>query len=536
VRNIRFTFVWLAVLVAVCLPRVHADTVESVIMPGKVIEGHAKIETDCQQCHARFKKGAQSGLCLDCHKDIAKDAIQKQGYHGRLIEKECRECHTDHKGRDMNIAPLDEKKFDHKLTDFVLKGGHAAAKVQCRDCHVKGKKYREAPSNCVACHRKDDKHKGKLGDACADCHTDKNWKDTRFDHSKTKFPLTGKHVDVACKDCHSDPAFKGAPTKCVACHKKDDDKKGHKGRFGEKCETCHNDRDWKSIHFDHDRSTKYPLKGKHRMAKCTACHTGILYKEKFVTTCVACHRADDDKKGHKGKFGDKCETCHVEKDWTAIIFDHDKQTKYPLRGKHITTKCTACHKGDLYKDKLKTTCFSCHEKDDKHKGQEGPKCESCHNERDWKTAPFDHGLTRFPLLGKHVKVECKKCHLTPAFKDASVACNACHKQDDERKGHKRRLGTECGDCHNARNWKEWNFDHDTRTHFKLDGGHKGIKCEACHVKPMTGKISLPGTCVSCHDDDDVHHGSFGHDCDRCHVTSKFNKIRPGVARGFRDAK
>ena len=524
-RSTRCVFVWLAVLAAVWHSGAIADTVENVIMPGKVIEGHADLESNCQKCHVRFKKSAQSGLCLDCHKEVAKDAIQKQGYHGRITEKECRICHTEHKGRNVNIAPLDEKAFDHKLTDFALKGGHAAAKVQCRDCHAQGKKFRDAPSNCVACHRKDDKHKGKLGDACADCHTDKNWKDTRFDHSKTHFPLTGKHVDVPCKDCHSDPSFKGASVKCVACHKKDDDRKGHKGRFGDKCETCHVDRDWKVIRFDHDRATKYALKGKHRLAKCTACHTGILYKEKFQTACIACHKKDDEREGHKGKFGDKCESCHVEKDWGISIFDHDKQTKYPLRGKHAQTKCSACHTGFLYKDKTRTDCLGCHLKDDKHKGQLGKQCESCHNERDWKTTRFDHGLSRFPLLGKHAKVECKKCHLTPAFKDAKSECIACHKKEDK---HKLKLGPDCGQCHNARDWKAWNFDHDKRTHFILDGGHKGIDCLACHRKPMERKVSLSGTCASCHDDDDVHHGEFGRDCQRCHVTSSFKKIRSGI--------
>jgi hypothetical protein len=41
-------------------------------------------------------------------------------------------------------------------------------------------------------------------------------------------------------------------------------------------------------------------------------------------------------------------------------------------------------------------------------------------------------------------------------------------------------------------------------------------------------VSLSGTCASCHDDDDVHHGEFGRDCQRCHVTSSFKKIRPGL--------
>jgi len=515
----------LAMLFALLIPVAQADTVESVIMPGKVIVGHAKLETDCKQCHVRFNKSAQSGLCLDCHKDVSRDVITKQGYHGRLKEQECRACHTEHKGRDMNIAPLDEKGFDHSLTDFALKGGHLGSKIQCRDCHPKGKKYRDAPSDCYACHQKDDKHKGSLGKACADCHSEKNWKDTLFDHSKTKFPLTGKHRDVQCKSCHSDPKFKGAPTQCVACHRKDDQRKGHQGKFGDRCEACHTDRDWKQIRFNHDRDTKYPLRGKHQFAKCASCHTGFLYKEKTATQCVACHRKDDERKGHKGRFGNKCESCHVERNWQTVTFDHDRQTKYPLRGKHVQAKCSACHTGTLYQEKLSTICYACHQKDDKHKGQEGKKCESCHNERNWKETRFDHGLSRFPLLGKHAKVECKNCHLTPTFKDAKSDCFACHKKDDK---HKLRLGTDCGTCHNARDWKAWKFDHDRRTNFKLDGAHRGIDCLACHKKPMTGKVSLSGTCASCHDDDDVHHGGFGRDCQRCHFTNSFKKIRPGM--------
>jgi hypothetical protein len=504
-----------------------ADNLETALMPGKVIEGHADLEADCKNCHVRFNKAAQTGLCLDCHKDVARDVQQHRGHHGRIEEQECRVCHTDHKGRAMNIAPLDEKTFDHRLTDFELKNAHASPKVACRDCHKPKTKHRDAPSDCYACHKKDDKHKGSLGNKCEDCHTDVNWKKTKFDHSKTKFPLTGKHVDVACKACHSDPKFKGAPLACVACHKKDDDKKGHRGKFGNKCETCHTDRDWKSTKFDHDRDTKYPLKGRHIQTKCASCHTGVLYKDKTPTTCVACHRKDDDRKGHKGKFGDKCQSCHVEKDWKAVTFNHDRDTKYALKGKHVQAKCTACHKGTLYRDKTPTACFSCHEKDDKHKGQEGKQCESCHNERSWKETRFDHGLSRFPLLGKHAKVECKKCHLTPAFKDAKSECIACHKKDDK---HKLRLGPQCEQCHNARDWSQWNFDHDRRTNYKLDGKHKGLHCHACHTRPMTGKVRASSLCAACHTEDDVHNGGFGRLCEHCHVTDSFKRIKAGAGR------
>lgn len=564
---------------------VFADSVETALMPGKVISGHAKLEGECKNCHVRFNKAGQTDLCLDCHKDVAKDVREKKGYHGKLKDDECRACHTDHKGRGANIAPLNEKSFQHEQTDFVLKGAHAGDKTACRDCHKAGIKFRDTASTCISCHKADDKHKGNLGNACQNCHTEKDWKETRFDHSKTRFALLGKHTDTACKDCHANERYKSTPKDCLSCHRKDDE---HKGRYGAKCETCHNEKDWKAPTFNHERDTRYSLRGKHARVKCDSCHKATL-KDKLKTTCVACHRADDPHKGglgekceschnerdwgtssfnhdkdtkfplrdkhraakcnschqggkykeklpsacvschkkedtHKGHFGEKCETCHNEKTWKTSTFNHERDTKYPLRGKHGQVKCASCHIGNLYKDKLQSACYSCHQKDDKHKNQLGRKCESCHSERDWKDARFDHGLSRFPLLGKHVKVECKKCHTTPAFKDAKSDCVACHQQQDV---HKKKLGTQCGTCHNARDWKLWDFDHNRRTRFKLDGEHKKVECLACHTRPSDGKVSTSSACASCHEGDDVHEGSFGKQCDRCHETASFKNIKQG---------
>ncbi|MEW6312789.1 MAG: cytochrome C, partial [Pseudomonadota bacterium] len=187
-------------------------------------------------------------------------------------------------------------------------------------------------------------------------------------------------------------------------------------------------------------------------------------------------------------------------------------------------KCSSCHKGDLYKDKLQSTCYSCHQNDDKHKGQEGKKCESCHNENDWKKADFDHAMSSFPLTGKHVQVECKKCHAAVTFKDARSDCWSCHEKQDT---HKRRLGKACETCHNTRDWKVWDFDHD-KTAFKLTGGHKKVGCYKCHQKPMDKKVAVSSACDYCHTDDDVHDGSFGRQCERCHVVESWKKIRAGT--------
>jgi len=137
---------------------------------------------------------------------------------------------------------------------------------------------------------------------------------------------------------------------------------------------------------------------------------------------------------------------------TDESFDHDKKTRFPLLGKHrAPLKCSACHKGDLYKDKLQTTCIACHEKDDKHKGQEGKKCETCHDERDWHKTTFKHNtMSTFPLQGSHGLVECKKCHSAVTFKDAKSECGFCHKKDDAHAGVH---GRECERCHVERGWK-----------------------------------------------------------------------------------
>jgi len=593
-------------------PALRAQGIEGVIMPGKVITGHAKYENDCQNCHVRFAKEAQSGLCLDCHKDVAADVKARAGFHGRIKQQPCKECHTDHEGRDARIVILDEKAFDHKLSDFVLRGKHE--KVKCADCHKPGAKHRTAPLTCVGCHRKDDEkkgHKGSLGEKCEDCHNERDWKETKFDHGKTKFALLGKHIDVVCKDCHvvaGKPVYKDLPMNCFACHRKDDYQKapkGHRGLFGEKCDTCHNEKDWKTSHFNHEREGKYALKGKHQTTRCEACHLVNPYKEELKTTCITCHRKDDEKKGHKGslgtkceechnerswketrfdhdktrfpllgkhvdtackdchvvggkqvykdlamtcvachrkddqgakahkgRYGEKCETCHSEKKWTDIRFDHDRDTKYVLKDKHRPVKCDSCHTGQaanaLYKDKLQTTCVSCHRQDDQkkgHKGKLGNACEQCHNEKEWKVPNFDHGRTRYPLTGKHLKVACDKCHQSLAYRDAPKTCGECHEKEDV---HKQRLGLRCDTCHNARDWKAWDFDHDQRTRFKLDGAHAKKACEVCHVKPGKQIRPLAMTCYACHQAEDVHEGAFGRRCEQCHLTRNFKDLLPGA--------
>jgi hypothetical protein len=529
---------------------------------------------------------------MDCHKEIGADVRAQTGFHGKSKPQPCKTCHSDHRGRDLKVIDLDIKKFDHSITDFQLRGKHTD--VECANCHVSGKKYREAPLACNVCHKKDDDlkgHKGSLGTKCADCHTENNWKEARFDHDKSRFALKDKHISVKCASCHKNSNFKDTPLTCNGCHKKDDELKGHKGLFGEKCETCHTAKSWKESTFNHDTDTKYSLRGKHRSITCTTCHTGNIYKVKLAQDCVSCHKKDDK---HKETLGKNCGSCHTERNWKEQAkFDH-QTSAFPLLGKHLKIECKACHKSVLFKEApkdcigchkkddkhetnlgtacqdchierdWKTTtrfnhdktkfvlrnahadkllkcnachkdlrsfrntaldCFSCHKKDDKHEGQQGPKCETCHTDRNWKETRFDHNLSRFPLTGKHIGTACKKCHETPRYKDAKKDCLSCHTKDDK---HKQKLGTQCETCHTTRAWSLWQFDHDLKTRYKLDGGHRKVACEACHQAPAPrGKTiaAVGSNCINCHRGEDVHDNQFGNRCEQCHVSESWKKLK-----------
>ncbi len=321
-------FLFLACLVWASVAPAVAQNLESVLSPGAVIQGHAKVESECKRCHVRFDRAAQDKLCIDCHKEVGQDVAAKTGFHGRQKPQPCRACHTDHKGRDMHIVDFDPKTFDHAQSDYGLRGKHS--EVKCNACHLPGKKFRQAPQDCVGCHRKDDIHKAALGTACADCHTERRWNEAKFDHDTTHFALTGKHVQAKCADCHKPNEqkqvdYKAAPSTCIGCHRKDDK---HKARFGEACDSCHNVRDWRLWRFDHQRQTDYPLEAGHAPVACEACHNRPAPAGKpaapLQRQCVACHRQDDI---HSGDLGQRCEQCHRATTWKQV--DHRPRAPLP---------------------------------------------------------------------------------------------------------------------------------------------------------------------------------------------------------------
>ncbi len=412
----------------------------------------------------------------------------------------------------------------------LLATAHKKLEEDCSTCHMAFKKAAQS-SLCADCHKpvKQDIAKGEgfhgknplvKKSECANCHAEHKGRDFKqdrftsitFNHTETDYPLDGKHAQVDCNGCHlPGKKFSAAPHACFDCHEKD---QPHRGNLGNKCESCHNTKDWKKTAiFDHSK-TDFPLNGAHAKATCFGCHVGEVYKG-VSKTCFGCHAMQD---VHDARFGEKCESCHTEKDWKHKAFDHGKLTRFALTGAHAKAACADCH-GKNLTSKLPMGCFDCHKKQDVHLGQLGQNCESCHKTSAWRQdVTFDHALTAFPLSGLHVAVACESCHASPAYKDAKTDCFSCHKKDDVHEG---RLTAKCESCHSASGWTKVAFNHDTGTKFPLTGAHKKLGCHGCHKEKNVVSASLPVACYACHKAQDIHRGAFGQNCAECHSTVSF---------------
>jgi NAD-dependent dihydropyrimidine dehydrogenase PreA subunit len=582
--RIRFLLACLPVLAAGWL-LLGAPAAQAQISPGPLSKAHQSLSgaTQCTSCHV-LRMGSAELKCLDCHTEIARRLREHRGLHAAVVQdaapgKECARCHSEHNGEDFQLihweTPL--ASFDHRKTGYTLEGKHAA--LDCKRCHTAEHIAAEERSqirmkdlarswlglsrDCVSCHK--DPHSGHLGNNCTQCHNFTDWKaGAQFDHSKTRFPLTGLHGRVACAKCHVTGGPEGkaqytglAFAACADCHKDP-----HRGAFPQACAACHTTEGWRQVrlgqNFDHAK-TAYPLLGKHQEVGCVKCHGGAdFHKPLAHTLCADCHKPDP----HQGQFrersgGGDCAGCHTVSGFKPSTFGVKEHatSHYPLAGKHAEVTCAKCHlpagAATLYKIKFER-CLDCHS--DVHRGQFAAapylgKCESCHTVEGFHPAKFtlaQHAKTRFPLEGAHPAVICKDCHReelingerTARYRFEDRSCTACHKDPHGGKFRSwmervRSDGTRagCRACHSLQSWRDAaGFDHST-TKFALTGAHRGVACSGCH-KPSGAEAAArelafgtaPTVCSECHAD--PHGGQFARggkatDCSGCHSTAKW---------------
>jgi hypothetical protein len=311
---------------------------------GFSLAGHkrtsAGLSFTCDDCHHGDITTFASDSCQTCHSQI--DLAFTQA-HLLAFGTNCLACHdgVDRYGDD----------FNHNRYNFKLTGKHTA--VVCTECHANAPRniadLQSLPQDCKSCHQKNEPHQGKFGTDCAACHSTDAWKPAKFDHNLADFKLVDSHVNVKCEQCHINNVFKGTPTDCYSCHKKDDH---HNGQFGTDCSACHQPTKWDDATFDHNKS-KFPLTGAHANVACQKCHTTGVFKG-LSTDCASCH---GDPGWHQGAFGLNCAACHNTNTWSNGKFSG----KHPSFGEeggihHGGATCKTCHTVNVFA----ATCTACH--------------------------------------------------------------------------------------------------------------------------------------------------------------------------------
>jgi hypothetical protein len=444
--------------------------------------------------------------------------------------------------------------FDHDLAGWKLKNAHV---VKCDRCHTAKTaggftRFSGLSQVCASCHQQRSPH-GSLAE-CERCHTDSAWKPPKaamdFDHDRdTKTPLIGSHKNVACAKCHPKGGFAATKPECSACHPTTK----HKSPLFDAttCARCHTPQQqtFKTFAFDHN-NTKFPLEAGHRV-DCAKCHTAALGGAKPSTVCETCHSTASKHGKRFDKVAGGCAACHTGSKWTSMKFNHST-TKMELRFKHADIKCRACHRGSSptqFEDfKGVTGCKDCHQHATVHADPANPKgkyttkqCLDCHQQPISDPGGPNNAIlifhgpkSKFPLVKGHKAVPCVDCHTgrttkgRVTFDGISTECgDTCH----EDSAHEGLLGKQCTKCHTSGTWDALFFEH---TRYPLDGEHAQVKCDGCHGTDKKFR-GTPRTCgdARCHARDDVHGGSLGKSCNRCHLTNGDNRFNHQISAKFK---
>jgi hypothetical protein len=402
------------------------------------------LQVDCSKCHGTppHYRGLEHDNCQDCH---AKSPHKSQEY------AVCATCHME-----LGWHELARVKANHPGASLL--NGHS--ELACTRCHDSGLAAPPTKGDrCVSCHGVT--HLANFGRSCERCHSDILWRGiprrvALEAHRLTEFPLRSTHAQTACDKCHL-PRFRQGNrwrllefNGCKNCHEDP-----HRGEFasrdGGECGQCHQDTGFYPTTFDIERhgTTDFPLNGRHLAVPCGRCHGD---KRPVRDLHINNHKCENCHQSHHGdQFADEmsnggCAHCHATRGWDTPYIQHDT---WPRTGAHAQAKCTACHspteedrrqgKGASYRG-LPRDCSGCH--DDHHAGQfriSEPvwECGHCHQSGEqFKIANFDHEkLTGHALKGRHLELECSKCHQPEQLEGGLEAtryrlgyrsCKSCH--------------------------------------------------------------------------------------------------------------
>jgi hypothetical protein len=501
-----------------------------------LVGGH-NLQT-CFSCHKNKNFTGLSKECVTCHQSNYNSAKNPDHISAGFPTK-CESCH--------NINSWQPANFDHNTTKFPLSGKHT--NVQCSVCHQNG--YANISTDCYSCHKSNYDNStnpnhvaGGFPTTCNTCHNTNGWTPATFDHSLTKFPLTGTHTTVQCSSCHQN-GYTNTSSDCYSCHKSNYDNSTNPNHiaaaFPTDCQTCHTTTGWKPATFDHDGKYFPIYSGSHngKWSNCSDCHTNS--SNYAVFSCITCHdhnQTDTDSK-HQGVQGytyssSACYSCHPRGSSDGS-FNHATSV-FPLSGAHTTVSCSNCHTNGYAG--TPTTCVSCHQTN--YNSTSNPNhttlalstdCSTCHTTNTgWKPAQFPIHSNYFTFTGAHSTIagDCASCH-NGNYTNTAKTCVGCHQTNYNGTTNPSHttlgLSTDCSTCHTTNTgWKPAQFPIHSN-YFALTGAHATISsnCATCHNGNYTNTAK---TCVGCHQANynsttDPNHiaAAFPTDCQTCHTTT-----------------
>lgn len=519
---------------------------------------------DCDTCHPKDRTGMKilkpiaHDTCATCHPS-AHPEVSAEGA-GQNMNQACETCHSVD-GFELVTFSIEE----HDKTRYPLQESHRA--VSCTECHEQGasggparvfgpardpgkpqpvKNFMatrvlsswllqvfEVPhgmmgENCQSCHATP--HGNQFDDKkCAECHTQTTWKmASTFDHSKTRYPLDGKHKEVACSLCHAtEQTSQGAmvhykPLKtddCTPCHGD-----AHYGQFSKltpalDCKQCHQVSGFKNVLFQHNQPafSDFALEGKHEGARCEGCHTTVT-----LQSGVSVQRFRPTPK--------ECSTCHVDQHKGA----YQKAAQLVRGGERDLTTGRASSKvgnstsgiaaaaGPTDTQALIAAAWSAPAGWGHGDPALATSCDVCHESKGWNRIHFDHAATGFPLKGQHKDTPCQSCHVPGKNEKLPTDCSGCHENV-----HQGEVAFTCQECHNEQSFRRTILPvtRHARTSFPLLGRHATANCRECHTDVRSvGFEQTPSECVACHEPaipvasaTVVDHSTFPSSCEQCHT-------------------
>ena len=161
---------------------------EALARPGPLARAHAALDDECSACHAGID-GVRAELCKACHSgDRALVGRQPTAFHARIDR--CAECHLEHRGRDADIVRMDHVALAEIGLGTVEAHGRLPAAPS-------GDDPRTQVLDCIVCHGNQDRHLGRMGRECGDCHVTARWTVAGYRHP------TPRSRD--CDQCHQAP-------------------------------------------------------------------------------------------------------------------------------------------------------------------------------------------------------------------------------------------------------------------------------------------------------------------------------------------